>query len=82
MRMALSDIARKIESSTNSFTLKRSARQGWRPSVTGYSGYGNAEFVHVLGRVLMHDPESENSRTWAQRGYRPVSYTHLRAHET
>lgn len=79
--MALSDIARKIESSTNSFTLKRSARQGWRPSVTGYSGYGNAEFVHVLGRVLMHDPESEKSRTWAQRGYRQFFTIQVPRHE-
>lgn len=79
--MALSDIARKIEFSTNSFTLKRSALRGWRPSVTGYSGYGNAEFVHVLGRVLMHDPESENSRTWAQRGYRQFFTIQVPRHE-
>ncbi|MGV0362454.1 App1 family protein [Corynebacterium minutissimum] len=79
--MALSDIARKIEFSTNSFTLKRSARQGWRPSVTSYSGYGNADFVHVLGRVLMHDPESENSGTWAQRGYRQFFTIQVPRHE-
>lgn len=79
--MALSDIARKIEFSTNSFTLKRSALRGWRPSVTGYSGYGNADFVHVLGRVLMHDPESENSGTWAQRGYRQFFTIQVPRHE-
>ena len=79
--MALSDIARKIEFSTNSFTLKRSARRGWRPSVTGYSGYGNADFVHVLGRVLMHDPESENSGTWARRGYRQFFTIQVPRHE-
>lgn len=79
--MALSDIARKFEHSTNSFTLKRSARKGWQPSVTGYAGYGNEHFVHVLGRVLMHDPDEENTDTWAQRGYRQFFTIQVPNHE-
>ena len=81
MRMALSDIARKIEFTTNSVTLKRSARKGWQPSITGYSGYGNEHFVHVLGRVLMHDPESQDTDTWAQRGYRQFFTIQVPRHE-
>lgn len=81
MHMALSDIARKIEHSTNSFTLKRSARKGWQPSVSGYAGFGNEHFVHVLGRVLMHDPEAEDTDTWAQRGYRQFFTIQVPRHE-
>ena len=68
--MALSDIARKIERASNSAALRRSTRKGWVPKLLGYAGYGNTEFVHVIGRVLMHDPESAENETWAQRGYR------------
>ena len=68
--MALSDIARKIERATNKAALERTTRKGWTPELTGYAGYGNTEFVHVLGRVLMHDPAAEATETWAQRGYR------------
>ncbi|MDO5031798.1 App1 family protein [Corynebacterium sp.] len=68
--MGLSDIARKIERATNSQALRRSRARGWVPRITGYIGYGNENFVHVLGRVLMHNPEAADTETWAQRGYR------------
>lgn len=79
--MALSDIARKVEFTVNSLSLKRSARKGWQPSITGYAGYGNEEFVRVLGRVLMHDPTAEETDTWAQRGYRQFFTIQVTDHE-
>ena len=79
--MALSDIARKVEFTVNSLSLKRSARKGWQPSITGYAGYGNEEFVRVLGRVLMHDPTAEETDTWAQRGSRQFFTIQVTDHE-
>ena len=67
--MGIADITRKAEKSINNAALRRSARLGWAPQVLGYMGYGNEESVHVLGRVLMRDPEEKVSG-WAQRGYR------------
>lgn len=68
--MALSDIARKVEKTINRVGVKRSTSKGWKPQFTGYAGYGTTEHVHVLGRVLMQDPDSENTDNWAQRGYK------------
>ncbi|APT92602.1 ABC transporter ATPase [Corynebacterium phocae] len=68
--MAIADIARKLESSANSFAAKRARNRGWVPSVTGYSGYGSMDVAHVLGRVLLEDPNRRPEETWAQRGYR------------
>ncbi|WP_295625984.1 App1 family protein [uncultured Corynebacterium sp.] len=55
--MALSDIARKVERTINRVGRKRKTAKGWRPAITGFSGYGSVDRVHVLGRVLMADPE-------------------------
>ncbi|MGO2640809.1 MAG: App1 family protein [Corynebacterium flavescens] len=72
--MGIADIARKAEKALNTTVLRRSARRGWVPQVLGYMGYGNSESVHVLARVLMHNPhdDSEEGKDtgWAQRGYR------------
>ena len=67
--MALSDIMRKAESSLNSFTLKRSQRDGWQPLIVGYTGYGTTDQVRIFGRVLMHDPDEGKRDTWGKRGY-------------
>ena len=64
--MALSDIARKAERTINRVGRKRKSAKGWRPAITGFSGYGSTERVHVLGRVLMRSPEFQpGSRPWS-----------------
>lgn len=55
--MALADIVRKAEHRINRAGVRRKTRAGWQPSVTGFRGYGSPERVHVLGRVLMADPD-------------------------
>lgn len=32
------------------------ARAGWRPTVVGYAGYGGADFLRVLARVVLSPP--------------------------
>ncbi|QQB47395.1 DUF2183 domain-containing protein [Corynebacterium glucuronolyticum] len=54
--MALADIARRVEALTNKIGTARSTRAGWRPAITGFSGYGSRHKAHILGRVLMEDP--------------------------
>lgn len=68
--MALSDVARKVEETINKVGIKRSKSKGWKPAIKGYAGYGSTDRVHVLGRVLMEDPDSEFNDNWAQRGYK------------
>ena len=57
--MAISDLVRKLEKTVNRVGTKRKAKAGWRPAVTGFAGYGSPRRLHVLGRVLMEDPEQE-----------------------
>lgn len=57
--MGLADIVRAIENKTNTATLKWSKNQGWRPEVTGFSGYGSGRRARILARVLMSDPENK-----------------------
>ncbi len=68
--MALSDIARKVESATNRLAARRARGRGWVPQVRGYAGYGSPEAGRVLGRVLLADPNRNPHENWAQRGYR------------
>lgn len=68
--MALSDIARTLETSANNLAARRARAKGWTPAVTGYSGYGSLESARVLGRVLLEDPSRAEEESWAQRGYR------------
>ncbi|QGU00994.1 hypothetical protein CKALI_00465 [Corynebacterium kalinowskii] len=65
--MALSDIARKLENTINRVGTKRATEAGWHPAVTGYYGYGDADRVRVLARVLM---QGDEPKTEAQRGFR------------
>ena len=51
--MAVSDVARRIESAINAFGTARTRKAGWVPSITGFSGYGSVDKAHVLGRVLV-----------------------------
>jgi len=67
-RMGISDIARAIEGRLNEAGVRRKAKAGWRPAVTGFHGFGSEERLHVIGRVLMQDPEP--APTEVQRGWR------------
>lgn len=67
-RMALSDIVRKMDTTINRVGTQRVTKAGWRPAVTGYYGYGDADRVRVLARVLMHNPKPATAKV--QRGFR------------
>lgn len=67
--MSLTDVVRKTESKINEFNTHRSRKAGWIPTVTGYTGYGNADQLRVFARVLMRSTKSE-PRTAALRGFR------------
>lgn len=66
--MGIADIARSIEDRINDAGVRRKAKQGWRPAVTGFYGYGSDRRLHVLGRIVMEDPEP--ATTEVQRGWR------------
>ena len=66
--MGIADIARTIEGRVNDAGVRRKAKQGWRPAVTGFYGYGSERRLHVLGRIVMEDPEP--ATTEVQRGWR------------
>ncbi|GAB3942908.1 App1 family protein [Corynebacterium tapiri] len=75
--MGLSDIVRTAEQKINEFGVRRTQNQGWVPTIHPYRGYGTQQRIHVIGRVLMEDPDFEqkaSKRTVAleeaQRGYR------------
>lgn len=81
--MGLSDIVRAAEHKINEFGVRRKSASGWTPAITPYAGYGTEERIHVIGRVLMADPEFDEDSgvvahgtqvghlTYeAQRGYR------------
>lgn len=69
--MGLADIARKAEHAINRRGRARKAARGWRPAVTGFSGYGTVDRVHVLGRVLMRDPDDAGPPAGTMRGTLP-----------
>lgn len=68
--MALSDVARKTEKIINRVSTARAYKAGWKPTLVGYHGYGDAERVRVLARVLMQDPAAKDNDAPVQRGFR------------
>lgn len=47
------------------------ARAGWQPRIVGYAGYGGADFVRVLGRVVLARPAERTGRgNELRRGWR------------
>ena len=58
--MAIADIARKLEDSFNRRGTVKRVEKGWRPSIIGFTGYGSVTSLHVLGRVVMADPNSKS----------------------
>ncbi|AWB82890.1 hypothetical protein C3B44_00395 [Corynebacterium yudongzhengii] len=61
--MGFSDIVRYAENTINRFGVRRSTKKGWRPHLFPYRGYGTDNRVHVIGRVLMQDPNMEGPRS-------------------
>ena len=55
--MALADIAASFEDGLNRRGVVKKRAQGWRPRVIAYPGYGSVTSLHVLGRVIMADPD-------------------------
>lgn len=68
--MAIADFVRKAELTLNRSGVRRKAEAGWCPAVTGFRGYGSPERLHVLGRVLMAEPEAQSTFGGAERGWR------------
>jgi len=57
--MALADAARRFEDSLNRRETVKRAKQGWRPSIIGFTGYGSTTSLHVLGRAIMANPDNK-----------------------
>ena len=78
--MGLSDIVRAAERRINRRGVERKTAAGWAPEIQPYRGYGTAQRIHVIGRILMEDPEFDDNgdprsqmeqvTQQAQRGYR------------
>lgn len=66
--MALSDFVRFSERKLNNAGIAYSKKAGWRPTITGYWGYGDKDKVRIFGRVVMHSPFHTSSET--RRGFR------------
>lgn len=67
--MGLADIVRTVETRINKRGVRRRSEAGWTPEITPFRGYGTPARIHVIGRVLMHDPNEEPGNQ-VQRGYR------------
>ncbi len=60
--MGLPEIAAWIDEAVNRRSMAFLVRRGWRPRVVGFTGYGSAESLHVLGRVIMSNPSKDAAR--------------------
>ncbi|MDU0479624.1 DUF2183 domain-containing protein [Staphylococcus chromogenes] len=65
--MGIADVVRKTEHIINRVGYERKLKAGWKPTATGYFGYGDTSKVRVLGRVLMQPEDAP--RNEAQRGF-------------
>lgn len=68
VRMGIKDVIRNAEEFLNAEGVKRARKSGWTPVIQAYRGYGTSARVHVIGRVLMENPEAPKNEV--QRGYR------------
>lgn len=66
--MGLSDLARKAEEKINNYNLRRTKAAGWVPEIRPYRGYGTTRRLHVIGRVLMKDPNFDEELTVNAKG--------------
>ncbi|AKE40468.1 ABC transporter ATPase [Corynebacterium kutscheri] len=55
--MGLSDIVRSIEHAYNRYNVAKKEKAGWQRSIVPYRGFGSQDRVHVIGRILMEDPD-------------------------
>jgi phosphatidate phosphatase APP1 len=62
--------AAQVEDAFNRVVSRFLRRRGWRPRVLAYCGYGTAEWVRVLGRVLLAPPHSRQRDLKTMRGWR------------
>ncbi|MDY3127364.1 MAG: phosphatase domain-containing protein [Corynebacterium sp.] len=68
--MAVTDIVRKGEKFINDTNLKRFRKKGWVSDIHAYTGFGSSKRLHVVGCVLLENPEHDESKSLAQRGFR------------
>ncbi|MFC7404151.1 App1 family protein [Georgenia alba] len=57
--MGLSRAVSAAEDAINRRSVVYLRRRGWRPRIIGLTGYGSVRSLHVLGRVIMADPEAD-----------------------
>ena len=62
--------AARVEDAFNRAVTRLLRRRGWRPRVLPYCGYGTADWVRVLGRVLLAPPHSRQRDLKTMRGWR------------
>ncbi|WP_299279430.1 phosphatase domain-containing protein [uncultured Georgenia sp.] len=55
--MARTGIAANLEDSVNRRLIPYLKEHGWRPATIPYTGYGNADTLRVLARVLLRAPD-------------------------
>ncbi|WP_127125800.1 App1 family protein [Georgenia sp. SYP-B2076] len=79
--MPLSRFGLYLDDTINRRSVAYLRDRGWRPRTIGLTGYGSAQSLHVLGRVVMADPDTPvdqdvtpvgpiNLAAEAQRGWR------------
>ncbi|MFD1505687.1 App1 family protein [Georgenia yuyongxinii] len=79
--MPLSRVGLVLDDAINRRSVVYLRSKGWRPRTIGFTGYGSVQSLHVLGRVVMSDPETPvdddvtpvgpiNLAAEAQRGWR------------
>jgi len=56
--MGLSRIAASVEDAINRRSVVYLKEKGWLPRTIGHTGYGSVQSLHVMGRVIMADPET------------------------
>jgi phosphatidate phosphatase APP1 len=62
--------AARLEAAVRGTIRTRMRTRGWRTKVIAYTGYGSADWIRVLGRVLLSTPGSGPRRKEAVRGWR------------
>lgn len=57
--MGLPEMAAWVDDAVNRRSMAYLVRRGWRPRVIGFAGYGSTRSLHVLGRVILSDPDKD-----------------------
>ncbi|MGC5628106.1 App1 family protein [Georgenia sp. Z1344] len=56
--MSLANLGMAFEDGINKRSVDMLKRRGWRPRIIGLTGYGSVQSLHVMGRVIMGDPDA------------------------